>query len=575
MNRLGTIIKIIIFLFLVGGAVYAFNRLDFFKKQTNALIVQKMDLIKANEYLEESLDKEKKDNAAKGERVNMLLKELAGLQDTKRIKEAFATNLEKLRGLNAEYSKTKEENLKLRESNLSLNNRLTKLTNEFTKTLEEVSRLQAQVNESKSDKFVRKFVLQLQKAEALLQKREEELEKLKKKNKVLSSENAGFDKEKKMLEKKVMRLEKENTRLETLVDKIRIDFNEQQRKNSKLKEDIRGITTKLKASEAEKVKLNQQIEMLNTRKETLARKLDFQSKRIAELEDELFDIEKKARQVRKIEQIRDGLAAELKQAQEKMKEQEQIIARLEAAQKGISVNEIPLAKSGTTGEIEGDLSKAYALYDTAKAQVVKFSELLMSKEVELETSKKRIAELEEDLKLLRLEPGASGDKKYAMLHDRIKMLNDALLAKDEELQKKEEEVTALKQAKAAVEQRLEYQEKEYKNANALYSNLKSQLLQSTELLARRESEVIEKNKEVLDLKSELIIVQAEYKIKEQELKDLRIQQKKTLEDLSRITNLNISLQQNAQGHPSGAAFSQDEKQKADKLKRELEKLLGK
>lgn len=210
------------------------------------------------------------------------------------------------------------------------------------------------------------------------------------------------------------------------------------------------------------------------------------------------------------------------------------------------------------------------MYDTAKAQVVKFSEMLMSKEVEIETSKKRIAELEEGLKMLRLQPEASGDKKYAMLYDRIKMLNDSLLAKDELLQEKEAEVSALKQAKDTVEQRLEYQEKEYKNANMLYSNLKGQLLQSTELLARRESEVIEKNKEVLNLKSELILVQAEYKIKEQELKDLRMQQNKTLEDLSRITNLNISLQQNP-----GDSFSQDERQNADKLKKELEVLLGK
>ncbi|MFH1093926.1 MAG: hypothetical protein V1739_07215 [Candidatus Omnitrophota bacterium] len=570
MNRFSTIIKIIIFLFLVGGSAYAINRLDFFKKQTSALKVQTTELIKATEYLEQSLDEEKKENAARGAKVNILLKELAGLQDTKRIKEEFAESQEKLRLLNNDHSVAKQENLKLNQINLSLNHRLTKLTNEFTKTLEDVSRLQAQVNESKDDKFVRKFVLQLEKTEAVLQKREEELEVLKGKNKTLSLENAGFNKEKKMLEQNVMRLEKENSKMETLVNKIRDDFNEQQRMQAKLKEEDSNLTAKLRENEIERNKLDQQIGTLSTQKETFAGKLELQNKKIAELENELLDIDKKARQIRKIEQARDDLALELKLAQEKVKDQEQIIARLEAAQKGISVNEIPLAKSAVTTEIEGDLSKAYALYDTAKAQVVKFSEMLMSKEVEIETSKKRIAELEEGLKMLRLQPEASGDKKYAMLYDRIKMLNDSLLAKDELLQEKEAEVSALKQAKDTVEQRLEYQEKEYKNANMLYSNLKGQLLQSTELLARRESEVIEKNKEVLNLKSELILVQAEYKIKEQELKDLRMQQNKTLEDLSRITNLNISLQQNP-----GDSFSQDERQNADKLKKELEVLLGK
>ncbi len=574
-NRFSSTITIIIFLFLIGGAVYAFNRLEFLKKQTDILTLQKTELLKRKEELEQSLDKEKKDNASKSKKLNLLLSELAGLQDTKRIKEAFLSNQEKLRSINAEYSKAKKENLKLQQSNLSLNNRLTKLTKEFSKTLDKISRLQAQVNEAKSDKFVRKFVLQLKKTEAMLQKREEELEGLKEKNKNLIAENAGFNKEKKMLERNITRLEKENARLERQVNKIRIDFNEQQRVQAKLKEDMKNLTAKLRTSEAEKIKLDLQIEKLKSQKETFAKKIDFQSERVQELEDELLEAEKKVRQIKRIEQERDELAVELKQAQKKMKEQEQIIARLETSQKGISVNEIPLVESGTTSEIEGDLSKAYALYDTAKAQVVKFSELLMSKEVELETSKKRIAELEEEIKMLRSQSSASGDKKYAMLHDRIKMLNDALLAKDEKLKEKEEEVAALTQAKASVEQRLEYQEKEYKNANSLYANLKNQLLQSTELLARREAEVLEKNKEVLDLKSELLLMQTEYKIKEQELQDLRMQQKKTLEDLSRITNLNISLQQNAQGYVPGASFSQDEKQKADKLKRELEKLLGK
>ena len=321
MNRFSITIKIIILLFLVSGAVYTFNRLDFFKEQTSTLTVQKTGLIKVNEYLEQSLDKEKKDNAAKGVKVDLLLRELAGLQDTKRIKEENARNQEKLRSVNTDYIRVKKETSKLKQANLSLNHRLTKLTNEFTKTFEEINRLQTQINESKSDKFVRKFVLQLKKTEVVLQKREKELKDLKGKNKILSSESAGFNKEKKILKKNVMRLEKENTRLEALVNKIRSDFNEQQRVKAKLKEDIRRLSTSLRTSETEKFKFDQQIEILNARKEILARKLDFQGERITELEDELLDIEKKARQIRKIEQARDDLAAELKQAQKKMKDQ--------------------------------------------------------------------------------------------------------------------------------------------------------------------------------------------------------------------------------------------------------------
>ncbi len=575
MNKFSSIIKIIVIIFLVAGAVYAFNRLDFFKKKTTALTEQKMELINANESLEKNLDNEKKENAAKIEKVNLLLRELAGLQDIKAIKEENALSWEKLKSVNNEYVTVKKETSKLKQKNLSLSHRLNKLTNEFSKTLEEVNKLQSQVNESKSDTFVRKFVIKLKKAEDALQKREDELAELKENNRTLSLTNTGSDKKKKILQKSLMKLEKDNARLQALVDKIRVDFNEQQRQHAKLQEDIKGLTINLKESETDKIKLAQQLEKLASKKQNLEEKLDSQSERIHELEDELFAIEKKAMRIKKTEQTRDDLAAELAMSQKKLKDQEKIIARLETAQRGISINEIPLAKSGTAIEIEGDLNRAYALYDTAKAQVVKFSELLMSKEVELETSKQRIAVLEEDLNVLRMQPEAAGDKKYALLHDRIKMLNEALLVKDDVLQKKDEEVSALKQAIVTIDQRLEYQEKEYKNANILYADLKSQLLQSTELLARREREVIENNKEVLNLKSELILVQAEYKIKEHELKDLRMQQKKTLDDLSKITNLNVSLQENTQGYPTVSGFSQDEKQKADRVKRELEELLGK
>lgn len=523
MNRFSATVKVIIFLILVGGVIYTVNRLDFFAKQTGALAVQKTVLIEANEYLEKSLDRKTKEDEAKKAKVNLLLAELAGLQDTKRIKEEYRINKEKLRNLSSSYSVVSSENQKLKQSNLSLSHRLTKLTNEFTKTLQEVSDLQIQINEAKTDKFVRKFENQLKKTEAVLARREKEIAALKGKNKNLNSKSSVFTKERKRLENKVSKLEKEKSRLELLVKKIRTGFNE----------------------------------------------------RIVELENELLTLQEKSRQVKKIEADRDDLAAKLEQAKEKLAAKERLIAKLETSQGGISVNEVSLATSGSTMEIEGDLSRAYALYDTAKAQVVKFSELLMSKEVELETSKQKIASLEEDLKLLRVQPEVSGDKKYVMMHDRIKMLNEALLAKDDILQKKNEEVSALKQAKTSIEQRLEYQEKEYKNANLLYANLKSQLLQSTELLARRETEVIENNKQVLNLKSELILVQAEYKIKEQELKDLRMQQKKTLDDLSRITNLNINLQNKAQDRSATMGSSQDEKQKADMLKRELEELLGK
>jgi chromosome segregation ATPase len=230
--------------------------------------------------------------------------------------------------------------------------------------------------------------------------------------------------------------------------------------------------------------------------------------------------------------------------------------------------------------MQDKLNKTYALYDTAKAQVVKFTEMLMSKEVELETSKQKIKSLEEALQRAGEQPAVAqslaAEGKYSLLQDRIQMLNEALQSKEKAIKDKDTELVALNTAKTALEERLRYQDKEFGNANTLYGNLKTQMMQTNELLSRKEFELIEKNKEVLGLKSDLALLQFEQQAKQQDLADMQERYRRTMDELNRATKLNITLQEDMVSRSRNVATEDEEaKRKAEEMKKQVELLLGK
>ncbi|MFH1062316.1 MAG: hypothetical protein V1747_05455 [Candidatus Omnitrophota bacterium] len=546
-------------LILVAGGVIFFvfrfietkNRAEILAKRAELLFKEKVALtIEKNE--EETL-------------ISVLKKELAGLSDVKNIKEQYAENEKKLQTLDVSYSQVKKEKDSLQESNLSLNNRVNSLTREFTKTLETLKEVKDELNATKSDKTIRGYLEKIEKTDKLLKEKDSEI-------KNLVQENANSNKEKKILEKKIAKLETEMGKVETKLEQaLKISA---QTPNDKLKAQIDDLRSQLKEKESQRSSLNREVVQFSSARSKINEKLNLQSEKIASLEEELLDVQRKARNIKKIESERDLAEQDLAEAEKKLKEQEKIINALKKdsfADILPPIGEVPL-KSG-----QPDLNKAYALYDTAKAQVVKFSELLMSKEVELETSKQRISELEKTLKAgsdLSFPEGATEARQYALLKDRIKMLNDSLVDKESALKRKDEELAALARAKQSLEERGFYQDKEFNNANMLYSNLKNQMLQMSELLSRREEEIIAKNKDILSLKSELAILKAEFQVKQQELVDIQQRQKRTLEDLSRSTQLNITLQENMVERFKKQENTSEDKIKADKLKKEIELLMG-
>ena len=134
---------------------------------------------------------------------------------------------------------------------------------------------------------------------------------------------------------------------------------------------------------------------LRKSKARLEHRIDSYEEKITKLEDELFNIRDKTRDIQKMEKEKQQLEEELTRAQEKVKNQESVISSLEKSSnlinsKEFQLKDISVGRTGVEGQYQDDLNKAYFLYDTAKAQMVKFSELLMKKEIELETAKNKI-----------------------------------------------------------------------------------------------------------------------------------------------------------------------------------------
>ncbi|MBU1044378.1 MAG: hypothetical protein KJ915_08305 [Candidatus Omnitrophica bacterium] len=530
------------------------NRAEILAARSDVLAREKEDL------LQQKLEEEKL--------IVLLKKELAGLAEIKNIKEKYDVTEKRLKTLDESYLKIEQERNTLQQSNLSLNSRVTSLTREFTQTLENLKMVKQELSAAKSDKTILAYLAKIEKNSELLKEKDGEIKKLVQKN-------SDSNKEKKVLEKKIGKMESDQKKLENKLEQA-VKLSDQS-PSDKLKSQIAELHNQLKDKEEQRSLLNKEVVRYANARTKINEKLNQQSERIASLEQELLDIQRKARNIKKIEAERDQVEAELAKAEQKLTEQEKMISALKKDQSPSPeltvLSEIPL-KSGKT---DADLNRAYVLYDTAKAQVVKFSELLMSKEVELETSKQRINELEKTIQKgtsLSLPEGATEARQYVLLKDRIKMLNDSLSYKEEALRRKDEELAALAMAKKTLEERGLYQDKEFKDANMLYANLKNQMLQTSELLARREEEIFNKNQDILSLKNELAILQAEFKRKQQELVDMQERQRITMDDLTRSTQLNITLQENMVDQFKNQPNNSEDKLKADRLKKEIELLMG-
>jgi len=576
MRKFLKIFVIILVVGLVAGTSYALLQFRVIKQHIQDLTTRNSSLSSEKTQLSTDLNVSLQRSQAKEAQINTLKKELQGLQETKNIRKLYISNQKKLQALNAEFKSTSKENKKLKQESFTLNNRVSKLTNEFTKSLASLKNLQKALDNAKGDKTIIGYKNKIVKAEEQVKEKEEEVARLTQQLKDIQRENIQKEKKRKLLEKEISKLEKGRDRMQKQMQATKQKLTKRSGPDKKLEKQIQEMARELRARETQRRQLNNEVMTLKRSKIQVDQKIKYQDNRIVELEKELASGGSNM-SIRKMVQEKNKVQEELVQAKDQVEKQKRIIALLEQGTGGISINELPVSGNGTAAELQGNLNKAYALYDTAKAQVVKFTELLMSKEVELEISKSKIAQLESELRKAREQvfpTGLNDAQQYSLWKDRIKILNESLEEKGKALNKNDEEIAALKMAKSTLEERISYQDNEFKDANTLYSNLKKQMYQTTELLSRREVDLMTKSQEILGLKSELALLQAEYKVKEQEVKEIEQRHRRTMDDLTRSTQMNITLQENMVDRANSSSVGNDDKNKADKLKKELELLLG-
>ncbi|MBU4304524.1 MAG: hypothetical protein KJ893_02695 [Candidatus Omnitrophica bacterium] len=584
MHKTGKTVLIFLGALLIITSGYMLLRIIIMRHQTKMLEAQNFALSREQLNLQEQVGAGKEEELKRDVKITALQNELSGLRDVKNIKELYVNGQKEIAQLNEFFKNIQEENVLLKQSSLTLTNRMQNITNEFTGTLETVKVMKKELEAAKNDKTLRKYQKKLEKNEELLKKAGEEADLLKQKINGLQKENKNSEGEKKIIQQRITALEKEKRELESGIEKTKQDFEKKIRFSSQLSDKLRELVNQLQEKEKQRVQLSNDAERLAREKDRLEGQLKKQEEQRSTLQQELSEYEKKSGMIKVFEKENKDLLSQLARAQDKVEEQKKIIDVLQSEKgrlnkKRIQVNEVEVTGEEPSAELEDKLNKAYALYDTAKAQVVKFSELFMNKEVEIESAKQKIKKLEDEVKSLKeqripeeLALAGIADK---YRQERFKVLNDSLLEKVRQLEKKDEEISALQAAKLMLEERLSYHEKQFGDTNSFYDTLQKQMAQASELLSRREAELMEKNKDLLSLKTEMDFLQSQYKVREQELSGLRKLQRKTMEDLSRTTELNITLQENMTRGYRKYPAEVPEKQKADELKQELELLLSK
>ncbi|MFH1451105.1 MAG: hypothetical protein ABIF89_00675, partial [bacterium] len=402
-------------------------------KRSNVLNSQNVMLFAEKIKLEKELARETQVWTA--EKSN-LIRELVELKDVKSIKTALDNAREKLAGLTGEYESINKEKEALQEKNRSLNSRIDSISKEFSKNLEELKTAKKELGAAKSGSLVREYQAKYTKTEALLKKKEEEIVKLKEKLKSSETNSENTRKESISLQRQISGLEKERDVLKQNLERVQqklepitiskskireleTRLSDNNKKYALLKKDLekaikeRGsLEGRLSQAQQLLTLLQKQArEELGAAKEKLATYEQLKAEK-ERLEQVLARLEQDRRSdAGKTEELRSKLDTVLNQLgqkenevtalrsdisslqTERMRLSGQSGERLSRAQKksrssDMQLNQgqnVEINQMGETSEVmQNKLNRADALYDTAKSQVVKISELLMHKELELE-----------------------------------------------------------------------------------------------------------------------------------------------------------------------------------------------
>lgn len=245
--------------------------------------------------------------------------------------------------------------------------------------------------------------------------------------------------------------------------------------------------------------------------------------------------------------------------------------------------------------------------DTAsREQLNKLTELLVKKELEIDTVRKQALEAQERLvglqtKLSSLESSVSQSKsnadrvreletRAALLQGKITDLQQSLSQKAEladslqknlsyltdQLTRKDQEIREAQSRYASADSvardDLQRARQQYDETNMLYTSLKTQVAQFSDALNLKEAELDQRKRETQQYREEIAALRSRSESLEKDLVDAKERQKKTLDDLVSSVKLNTVLQEKLMGGSQPRAVT-PQQQKADALKRRVEIML--
>ncbi|MDD4940714.1 MAG: hypothetical protein PHE65_02305 [Candidatus Omnitrophica bacterium] len=537
---------------LVAGAVaytgLMFRRQDAVKLQLNQLLQQ---AIEEKEQLQSTISAMEYQIREREARLNEL-------SDVQSIRQSLTQAQATIENINQELERVNRERIALQNSSLSSTSRLQNTTKEYMKALDDLKKAREEAARLAKEQSPDKR--KIDESSRLLQAKTDELAKVKAD---FAKQQKSYDElvaANKDLEKRVKTLESEKTSLADRMRQLDIDVEKQGSPLKAMRDTVEELKTQLsrkesqvKALQSELAKADEEAAVLRSRAGRAASQQV--SSQDAQLKAQLSE-----------------LIGQLNAAREEMAALKKAPATSGSAEQDRKLSDILVKKEI---ELESTRRKARDAEDKIMSLESQIRNLENTLAVRQQTQE-RIRELESERlalesKLLDAQ-GALGKKSELSqnLQQNVDYLNQQLALRDKEKADLQAKLAGLD---SVTKQDLEKERSRYAEVNTLYNSLKTQIAQFSQALDAKTAELEQRNKDVYSLREELTGLKSKVMIMENELTEARDRQRKTLDDLIAAVRLNSILQDRIAGGASVPYADLDDKQRAEELRKKIEVIL--
>jgi chromosome segregation ATPase len=483
------------------------------------------------------------------------LKELSNVQA---IRSALTSAQETIKQLSLGFDQASQEKADLQSANMNLSSRLQNTTRELVQALEQQKQVKGRVDAIGTTQPAVKTIEELSKSGKA---NEEAIAQIKSDSVRLAATRQNLADATQVLERKVRGLEAEKADLEKKLLAFQKDIGRQNPSLQSLQDAVNKLQADLSLKETQVKSLEAQLQ-----KSGASRLSQSQQKMVDDLRAVNNDLND---EVRRLRAMKEG-SAETGNLYESAKEQLR------------KLSDILVRKESDLDKARKDAADSQAKADYLQSKVTEMEKKLAG----VPSSNAKIRELEDQRLNLQFSLNETKDAliKKVALADSLQKNLDALqaeaAAKEKERRAAEDRLLELQSMSSAIQDELTRNRSRTEQKDAIYSSIKSQITQLSDLLAQKESELSGKRQEMSFLKDEVGTLKARSSRLEAEINETKERQRKTLDDLTQAVKLNAALQERIIGvsqtlEPPATtvpSFPPDG-QKASELKRKIEVIL--